>query len=337
MFYPLKFKPIYKEKIWGSESWKLAAHENGNSVVINGHFKDRSLTELVNEYWTEIMGTEISKDNYDKFPLLVKILDANDRLSVQVHPDDEYAAKYEDGELGKTEMWYIIDAEPGAELIYGLKEEVTKEEFANSIDNGTLVNKLNSIPVKKGDIIFIPTGTVHTIKSGILLAEIQQNSDTTYRVYDWNRLGNDGKPRALHIDKALDVIDFDRTRYEKAKSIKYSTDRYQREILAICEYFVVERLIVSDNFIGEPKKERFEILLCLDGQAKIEYDSSVIRLNKGETVLIPAALNKYTIQGEAEILRSYITNRPGDLVTQLLDDGLSKEEVAQIGGAAKFL
>ncbi|SKA03429.1 mannose-6-phosphate isomerase, class I [Selenihalanaerobacter shriftii] len=323
MFYPLKFKPIYKEKIWGGnniatyfnrnlpknkigESWELAAHKNGTSIVNNGRFKDKSLTELINKYWIEIMGTRIKEEDHDRFPLLIKILDANDKLSVQVHPDDEYAAEHEDGELGKTEMWYILDAEPGAELIYGLKPGVTKEEFKVSIEDGSLVDKLNRIKVKKGDILFIPTGTIHSIKEGVLLAEIQQNSDTTYRVFDWNRVGDDGQPRKLHIKEALDVVDFNRDDYKKSQSVKYENNKYQRKILTTCEYFTCEKLLVEDSFSAQPQGKRFEVLLCLDGKGIINYENGKVNIKGGETILIPAVLDEYKIEGEVEVLRSYI-------------------------------
>jgi mannose-6-phosphate isomerase len=328
MFYPLKFKAIYKEKIWGGnklaakfnrelpsdkigESWELAAHENGTSIVSNGRFKGKSLTELIREFWTEIMGTEIKKESYDRFPLLIKILDANDKLSVQVHPDDEYAAKNENGESGKTEMWYIIDSEPGAELVYGLKENVTKKELQSSINNGALADKLNSIPVKKGDSFFIPAGTVHTIKGGILLAEIQQNSDTTYRLYDWDRVGNDGQPRELHIEKALDVINFDKDDYDESQNDeykrKYKNDKYQRKTLVKCKYFSCERLLIKDSFSGQLQGKRFEVLLFLDGQGEIQYNSKRLKVKNGETILIPATLDEYIINGQTEVLRSYIS------------------------------
>lgn len=347
MFYPLKFKPIYKEKIWGGnrltaqfsrnlpadrigESWELAAHKNGTSIVSNGYFKGESLPGLIDKYWTEIMGQEIERTDYDKFPLLIKLLDANDKLSVQVHPDEEYAAEYNIGDSGKNELWYIIDAKPDAELIYGLQPELTKEELAVSIETGQVVDKLKSIPVESGDVIFIPAGTVHSIKEGILLAEIQQNSDTTYRIYDWNRVNSDGQPRKLHIEEALEAIDFSRNSYDKCQSIKLTENNYQREILAISEHFITEKIKVEDSFTAEPEKKRFEVLLPLAGQAIINYNQGTLKVNKGETVLIPACLNSYQLEGEIEVLQTYIVSEVEEFAAQLKADEISETKIDEI-------
>ena len=225
MFYPIKFKALYKDYVWGgrnlprigkeipeegkvAESWELSCHKNGTSVIANGIFEGTELTGLIEKYGRQVIGTALDEKHVKKFPLLIKFIDANDRLSVQVHPTDEYAFVHENGELGKNEMWYIISAEPGATLVAGVKEGVTKEIFAKAIEEGKVEECLNSIAVKEGDIINIPAGLVHAIGKGIILAEVQQNSDTTYRVYDYGRLGADGKPRELHVEKSLETIDF---------------------------------------------------------------------------------------------------------------------------------
>ncbi|ADL13630.1 type I phosphomannose isomerase catalytic subunit [Acetohalobium arabaticum] len=347
MFYPLKFEPIHKEKIWGGnrlaaqfdrslpadkigESWELAAHENGTSIVSNGCFKGEGLPELIDKYWAEIMGQEIERSNYDKFPLLIKLLDANDKLSIQVHPDDEYAAKYNIDDSGKNELWYIIDAKPDAELIYGLQPDMTKEEFATSIEDGRLIDKLNSISVNPGDVVFIPAGTVHAIKEGILLAEIQQNSDTTYRIYDWDRVGSDGNPRELHIKEALEAIDFNRNSYEKCRSIKLTEDNYQRKILAISEYFITERIKVENSFRAEPKKRRFEVLLSLTGQAEVSYSQDTVTISRGETVLIPAQLDSYQLNGKTEVLRTYISSDIEKFKAELKAKEFTDTEIAKI-------
>ncbi|ADL11768.1 type I phosphomannose isomerase catalytic subunit [Acetohalobium arabaticum] len=347
MFYPLKFKPIYKEKIWGGnrlaaqfdrnlpadrigESWELAAHKNGTSIISNGYFKGESLPELIDKYWTEIMGQKIKRSDYDKFPLLIKLLDANDKLSVQVHPDDEYAAKYRIGDSGKNELWYIIDAKPKAELIYDLQPEVTKEELAASIETGQVIDKLKSIPVESGDVIFIPAGTVHSIKEGILLAEIQQNSDTTYRIYDWNRVDNNGQPRKLNIKEALKAIDFSRKSHAKCQSIKLKEDNYQREILSISEHFITEKIKVKDSFTAEPVKKRFEVLLPLAGQAIINYNQGTLKVSRGETVLIPACLDSYQLEGEIEVLRIYIVSDIDKFAARLAADGIAETKIDEI-------
>ncbi|HFE65745.1 MAG TPA: mannose-6-phosphate isomerase, partial [Chloroflexi bacterium] len=224
--YPLTFTPVLKDYIWGgrhlealgrklppgiiAESWEIAAHEDGTAVVNNGRFAGKLLTEVQAELGLDLIGKKCAwAQERSKFPLLIKLLDANRPLSVQVHPDDAYALAREGNELGKTEMWVVLRAEPGAEIILGVTKGTTPELFRAGIENGRLEPYLHRIKVKKGDHICVPAGSLHAIMSGLLIAEIQQNSNTTYRVYDWNRVGVDGRPRPLRIDKALDVINFD--------------------------------------------------------------------------------------------------------------------------------
>ena len=246
---PLFFDPIYKSIIWGgrnlerifnrslpegkvAESWEISNHGKDNSIITNGEFKGKSLNELLNKFGSKLVGKKCSSE---RFPLLIKLIDANDKLSVQVHPDNEYA-KIHDNDLGKTEMWYIIDAKPNAKLICGVKSGTTKKQFEEAIKNNTLNEYLNYVDVKKGDTIFIPSGTVHAILDGIVIAEIQQNSDTTYRVYDWGRVGKDGKPRELHVEKALDVINFE----YKGSVEKVSTKKeegFEHTSLINCKFF----------------------------------------------------------------------------------------------------
>ena len=215
--HPIKLKAPCKDYIWGgtrlrdeyqkgegmekiAESWELSCHKDGQSIVASGDFFGYTLSSFIEKNGKQILGTNCEK--FDDFPILIKLIDAKDNLSVQVHPDNEYALRVEK-EYGKTEMWYIVDCDPDAELIYGFKEVVTEEVFKKSIETNTLLEITNSVPVKKGDVFFIEAGTLHAIGKGILIAEIQQNSNTTYRVYDYGRLGTDGKPRELHIEKAL--------------------------------------------------------------------------------------------------------------------------------------
>jgi mannose-6-phosphate isomerase len=223
--YPLIFTPVLKDYIWGgrrfeqlgrplpagiiAESWEIAAHEDGTTRVANGHYAHTLLTDLHAELGLDLIGTNCGwAQERGKFPLLVKLLDANRELSVQVHPHDEYALTYEGDELGKTEMWLVLDAKPGAQVQLGVKAGTTAELFRQGIENGNLEPYLHYVPVQAGDHICVPAGTLHAIMDGILIAEIQQNSNTTYRVYDWNRQGADGQLRPLHIDKSLDVINF---------------------------------------------------------------------------------------------------------------------------------
>ncbi len=321
--YPLKFEAIYKSKIWGGrniakkfnkvlpegkigESWEIAAHQNGTSIISNGSLAAKSLMEAIELKGKEILGKEAKDDYFEKFPLLIKILDANDKLSVQVHPDDEYAAKYEDGELGKTEMWYILDAKEDAKLIYGIKENTSKEEFAQSIKDGNLEKNLAKINVVAGDVVYIPAGAVHAIQDGILLAEIQQNSDTTYRVYDWNRLGDDGKPRDLHIDSALDVVDFSADLPGKVEGLEIKGEGFVRNILVASPYFITELLDITDSYSADTKGERFYVLMGVEGSGSISYDDGQVDIKAGETILLPAELGEYQIVGDVKVIRSYI-------------------------------
>jgi mannose-6-phosphate isomerase len=307
----VKLTPAYKSIIWGgnklkseygkktdlsplAESWELAFHKDGKSLLPNG----RALSDVVGE---EDLGANCK--GFPFFPVLVKFIDAQDKLSVQVHPADEYALKHENS-LGKTEMWYIIDAKPGAKLVYGLKKGCTVDTLRKAIENGSVEEQLNFVDVKKGDVFFIPSGLVHAIGAGILLAEIQQNSNITYRVYDYNRLGKDGKPRELHVKDALNVI-VNRTDDEIDK-IRFSTNVKNDNTLASCEYFNVEKHFIDGDLEFSTNAESFNSILCLDGNGKIEYNGESFSLVKGDSYFIPAGLGEYTVSGKVEIIVSRI-------------------------------
>lgn len=350
--YPLKFEAIYKEKIWGGnklkevfdrdlpydktgESWEVSAHDNGTSIIKNGIYQGRKITNLIEKNPKELLG-EINLDESKRFPLLIKLLDANAKLSVQVHPDDDYAQKIEN-ELGKTEMWYIIDAVPGAKLVYGLKPGTKKEELADAIKSGNLEDYLNEVTVEKGDVFYMPSGTVHAIEEGILLAEIQQNSDTTYRVYDWNRVGKDGKPRELHIERALDVIDFDKE-VSQAKSQPLTIDMgsYRRSFLAACPYFVTEKIDVNGLYQLNTDKKNFYIIMNLSGQAGISSDEKVYNLSPGDTYFLPADLGTVDIDGNNEMLVSYIPKNKAAVIEELLSLDFTKSEINQLAGLSDW-
>lgn len=352
-FYPLSFNYIYKEKIWGGcklnriferdlpnnkigESWELAAHNNGMSVVNNGELAGKKFIDLVNKWPEEMMGSKVDYNIGDTFPLLIKILDANDKLSVQVHPEDRYAWKRE-GEPGKTEMWYVIDTEPGAELIYGIKPGTTKEEFVRSIQEGNLEKYLNQVKVRKGDVFFMPAGTIHAIEEGILIAEIQQNSDTTYRVYDWNRLGQDGKPRELHIDRALEVTDFNQD-LTKAKSIplEIKKDRFIRSFLVACPFFVVEKIESWDQYQISPAGDRFHIIINLEGNGEIISKDKSYPLIPGQTYFMPARLNEVIIKGEIKFIDTYIPYNQEEIVSYLKKEGFTEGEIKTLSGMDLF-
>ncbi len=345
-FCPLTFKPIYKEKIWGGkklktvfnrklpaenigESWELTTHANGMSVVSNGPFRGYTLAELVKKYPQEMIGTGLHISGNGSFPLLIKFLDADNKLSIQVHPDDQYA-RLAEGEQGKTEMWYIVNAEPGARLIYGLKPGTSKEDFINALQKGQLEKCLNEVEVKKGEVYFIPAGTIHAIEEGILIAEIQQNSDTTYRVYDWNRIGRDGKSRPLHIHKALETINFNQTNNEFPSLISYK-EGFTKKYLTACPYFAVELLKINKKYVLKPDG-KFYILINIKGQGELSYQDMVTNLVPGKTVFIPANLKDVVIKGRLEFLLTYVPLSRDEIFSHLIEDGFTVEDINNLPG-----
>lgn len=316
MLTPIKLKPIFKEIIWGgnrlkneynkrsdlnniAESWELTVREDGMNTIVGGPYDSLTLEEYIN-----IQGFQVvTNKELDRFPLLIKFIDAEDNLSIQVHPDDEYGLKNANS-LGKTEMWYIIDAKPGSKLVYGLKEGVTNNEFAQAIKENKVEEKLNYVDVKKGDVFFIPSGLVHAIGSGILLVEIQQNSNITYRVYDYNRVGKDGNPRELHISDALNVI-VNRNQ-EEIDKIRFSTNVKDDTTLADCKYFKVDKFNIDGRFEFSSNVESFNSLLCLDGEGEIVYNNEKFAICKGDSYFIPAGLGNYVVAGNLEIIVSKV-------------------------------
>lgn len=309
--YPIIFKPDYKERVWGGqklntilskkipyehtgESWEIACHNNGQSIVKNGEYQGLTMEQLLEEHGENIIGKAFVKG--DKFPLLIKFIDAKDKLSVQVHPEDDYAFINENGEFGKSEAWYVLQADEGSTLVAGLKDGVTKEIFEEKLKSNELEDVLNEVEVKAGDVLDIPAGFLHAIGDGILLAEIQQNSDTTYRAYDWGRVGLDGKPRDLHIQKSLDVIDFDQ-KYSKelVKGLKTTYDGYSMTEFIRNKYFVLQELSIESEYNQDKLVAAFEIYMCVKGQALIEYDGESLDIGFGESLIIPSAMSKYRI------------------------------------------
>lgn len=296
--YPLKLKAVCKEIIWGgtrlkteygkvadldkiAESWELTVRHDGMNVIENGEYAGMTLAEYLG-------------DKAEGFPLLIKLIDACDKLSIQVHPDDTYA-KEKEGEYGKTEMWYIVDAEPGAKLVYGLKD-YDKDSFRAAVADGTLEKYMNAVDVKRGDIFFIPSGLVHAIGAGILIAEIQQSSNVTYRVYDYMRRGKDGKLRELHVDKALDVI-VDYTE-DEIEAIRYE-DGKDASSLANCRYFKVDRYVLSED-ITLGSDSSFMHILALSGEGTV----GGVSIKKGESILLPEGYEA-VVSGEGlEIITS---------------------------------
>lgn len=310
-FTPVKLTAPIKDYLWGgtrlitdfnkkttlekaAESWELSTHPDGESIIADGEYKGLTLSEYIKKNGKECIGTRA--EAFDFFPILIKLIDAKDSLSIQVHPDDEYALRVE-GEYGKTEMWYIVDCEPGSYLYYGLNCEVTKEEFKERIENNTLLEILNKVPVHKGDVFFIPSGTIHAICSGILICEIQQNSNTTYRVYDYDRRGKDGKPRELHIDKAVEVSNlFPAPQQEKRND----------NVLASCKYFTAEKISCNGSMTITTDTYCFRSLVILDGNGTLTMNGKSIPVCKGESIFIPAQNGSFTLDGNIDAVLSYV-------------------------------
>ncbi|MFZ1400935.1 MAG: type I phosphomannose isomerase catalytic subunit, partial [Candidatus Promineifilaceae bacterium] len=292
-----------------AESWEIAGHEDGTTRVVNGRYAGMLLTELHQELGLDLIGSHSAwAQERGKFPLLIKLLDAKTPLSVQVHPQDNYALKNEGNELGKTEMWVVLHAEPDAEVIFGVSHPISKDAFRAAIINNQLEPHLHKIKVKTGDHICVPAGSLHAIMGGLLIAEIQQNSNTTYRVYDWGRVGHDGQPRPLHIDKALDVINFDQIAPSlSAPQLLYDDGDIKHELLCQNEYFVTERLKLTAGsiFSNRCSGESMEIWGVLEGTVLVND----LELSGVQFVLLPAALGGFKIQAtqSATLLRSYVT------------------------------
>jgi mannose-6-phosphate isomerase len=310
--YPIKFENIYYDKIWGGrdlevfrdnlpsgdigESWDVACHPNGMSIVANGTFKGTSFEELIRIYGEKIVGEDV---DVDKFPLLVKLINSKDKLSVQVHPGDEYARKIEKS-FGKTEAWYVVEAKTGASLIVGTKN-CDKEVFAKAIHERKTEEYLNKIEVKKGDCFLINSGLVHAICEGAIIAEIQQNSDITYRIYDY------GRPREIHVEKSLDVIDFDLKTINLSESKLVQFEGYEKGTLCKSDYFTIEKYIIDGKVSESSDENKFFILTCVEGSAYIlSNNNEKVKILKGDSILIPASLGNYTIEGNLTLLKSYV-------------------------------
>lgn len=308
----LKLNPVFKDYLWGgtklrdeygfksnleklAEGWMLSCHKDGENTILNGEFTGKTLTDVVNAH-PDFLGENGKKFEY--FPILIKIIDAKNDLSVQVHPDNEYAMRVEN-EYGKTECWYILDCEEDAELIYGFNRTISSEEFKEKIADNTFLEAVNKVRVKKGDLFFIEAGTLHAIGKGILLAEIQQNSNTTYRVYDYGRLGADGKPRDLHVAKAIDVTNCTPpTRSTNPEGELVVCNGYSRQLLTKCDLFNVEKVSVDNEFIYNADEKSFVSILVTDGNGFID----TIEIKKGDSLFIPANYGAFTVSGNLEII-----------------------------------
>ncbi len=283
-----------------AESWELSCHKDGKSIVASGEYSGKTLPEYIEAKGKGVLGTNCERFEY--FPILIKLIDAKDNLSVQVHPSNDYAMRVE-GEYGKTEMWYIVDCEEGAELLYGFKHEISSEEFAERIANNTLLEVTNNVPVHKGDVFFIEAGTLHAIGKGILIAEIQQNSNTTYRIYDYGRVGADGKPRPLHVEKACEVTELVPPKYPTtAQGTPEQLDGSTKTLLRSCEYFNVNKLELDGTVALEADTKSFNSILVLDGNCTITVNGESITAAKGDSVFVDAGTGSYTVSGKGELI-----------------------------------
>lgn len=313
MIKPLLMRPTGKDYLWGgqrlntdfgknidlsplAETWECSTHPDGPSFVVGGKFDGRSLADVIKEF-PEYMGTKHKGET--ELPILIKFIDAKKDLSVQVHPDDDYAFEHENGQNGKTEMWYVLDATEDAKLVYGLNQDCTEEMMREAIEKGTLSNYLQTVPVDKGDLFFIETGTIHAIGAGCLIAEIQENSNLTYRLYDYNRVDDKGNKRELHVDKAMAVSNL---RHSTKPEKSAGTDN----LLTSCRYFEVYKMSVkSENgqtVTLRADKAGYRVLLCIEGGGTMTYDDENVNISKGDCVFIPADSVMISIHGDAQFL-----------------------------------
>ncbi len=336
MLYPLKFHDVYKDYLWGgrslanlgkhlpvdgivAESWEISAHPNGPSIVKNGSLAGQTLNQVLEAYHAELLGQFDHEPFSSKFPLLIKFIDACDDLSVQVHPDDEQAARLEHGELGKNEMWYIVAADKDSRLIIGTEDGIDREAFARAVDEGNIAACLHEIPVQAGDVIDIPAGLLHAIGKGIIICEIQQNSDTTYRVYDYDRRDSSGNTRPLHIDKALEVINFslgDSVVKQPELRFKNESDSSSIELLVHNDYFEVERWTITTELQAHEDISRFSTLTVLEGRGSIFWSDQAqensLEIEQGESILMPAVVNNWRIEGNLVLLKASLPAKTSD-------------------------
>jgi len=324
--YPIRFKPLLKETIWGGstlrerfgkasrpgalvgESWEINGMTRSSSVVANGFLKGNTLEEITEIYMGDLVGDMVYERYGNEFPLLIKFIDAHDTLSIQVHPDDRMASERHHA-WGKTEMWYVIDADPGAVIYTGFRKKTTREEYLYHLNNRKLADLINATPVRAGDVFFIPAGMVHAIGAGVLLTEIQQASDVTYRIYDWDRVEAGGKPREMHTDLALDAIDFD---LDRTNLIRKPAEMNHTVMLADCKYFhtgllQLDRPVIKDFSLTDS----FVIYICTQSMAVIDCDGHQEELKAGETILVPASAESVALipQATATLLEVFIPKK----------------------------
>jgi mannose-6-phosphate isomerase len=318
-FYPLQFTPILKERIWGGEklqtllnksisspitgeSWELSTVTGDVSVVSNGAFQGRSLTELIEQQPEAILGTKVFQQFGTQFPLLFKYLDAREDLSIQVHPNDALA-KERHNSFGKTEMWYVMQADPKSRLIVGFKEDSSPAEYVEKLDKSELLSILDTKEVQKGDVFFLETGTVHAIGAGLVIAEIQQTSDITYRLYDFDRKDAAGNTRELHVDLALEAINYQKVDTQQS----YTKIKNESNVMVDCPYFTTNFIPLEGQVAVSKNRTSFTVYMVVEGSCSIEANGEQHAYKTGDTILIPAALQLFTLSGNASLLEIYIS------------------------------
>ncbi|UCD57170.1 MAG: class I mannose-6-phosphate isomerase [Candidatus Hydrogenedentota bacterium] len=347
--YPLVLEPIFKYRIWGGrrlekmlgkklpagepigESWEVSCRNGDNNVIRNGELAGSTLADVFKTNREALVGPSLF--DRSKFPLLNKFIDANDLLSVQVHPDEKAAAQIAEAEA-KTEAWYVIHADPRTTLVKGLKPGVTKEMFENAVHTDSIPTLLNSFSVSAGDMIFVPAGCVHAMGKGLVICEIQQNSDTTYRVYDWGRVGTDGKPRQLHVEQALQAINFEDRSPDRVPPVKVAEGANGRTYLIASPYFAAQMLTLVEPTKESAGKKRFESLMMVEGAAAIRAgDGGETRVSTGDSVLIPACISDYAIVplGRCVLLRIFVPDDiEQEIVQRLRSEGIAEESIRGI-------
>ena len=313
-FYPLTFTPILKDRIWGGtkrksylnksivsettgESWEISTVPGDISVVASGVFEGKNINEIIDLHPTEILGKSVIARFGKQFPLLFKFIDAKEDLSIQLHPNDELA-KQRHNSFGKTEMWYVMQADETARLVVGFKNDSNPKEYLEKLADKKLISLLEEYPVKKGDVFFLETGTIHAIGAGVVLAEIQQTSDVTYRIYDWDRVDVNGKGRELHTELALEAINY----YKTHSKIDYFEEPNHSSVVVDCPYFKTNIIALQDRFIWKKSKDAFTVFMCTNGQFELILNGEIMRYQMGDTILIPAIIDHLTLKGKATVL-----------------------------------
>jgi len=306
--------PILKDRIWGGtklksylnksivsettgESWEISTVPGDISVVTSGVFEGKNINEIIDLHPTEILGKSVIARFGKQFPLLFKFIDAKEDLSIQLHPNDELA-KQRHNSFGKTEMWYVMQADETARLVVGFKNDSNPKEYLEKLADKKLISLLEEYPVKKGDVFFLETGTIHAIGAGVVLAEIQQTSDVTYRIYDWDRVDVNGKGRELHTELALEAINY----YKTHSKIDYFEEPNHSSVVVDCPYFKTNIIALQDRFIWKKSKDAFTVFMCTNGQFELILNGEIMRYQMGDTILIPAIIDHLTLKGKATVL-----------------------------------